>query len=474
MTALRKFWTLLTAVLVLLGSAGATALAAPSGGKPIALTVVFNGNVNAGVLANIQATGAQVVKMMPELGAATVKAPASAIPSLQQVGGVQAVAPQLIWKLKASPAVPLAEPSALAGPGDIYNVYQWDIKMVTQNGASWTLNTGSHQTVVGIIDTGVDPNHRDLRANFLGGQNFVPAGAYGDPTETGDPNDIYDRHGHGTHVAGSIAGNGRIYGVGPDLGFRAYRVFGAEGGASTEWIAAAVVAATNDGVDVISMSLGGYDVNGQVLWTDPDTGVTYHLGNDHADMILWKRALTYAQQRGVVVVAAAGNEALNAADPKAGIQMLNEEYGIYGYTFLGAVVEAPGGISGVIAVSALGPDKSLASYSNWGQGFVTLAAPGGDFQRYPEPDWFLDMCLSSYPGGAYAFMAGTSMATPKVAAVAALYIDQYKKTHGGQKPGPQQVLQGLKNGTEILGKNGGRDPFFGYGLVNAYKTLGGR
>jgi subtilisin family serine protease len=84
----------------------------------------------------------------------------------------------------------------------------------------------------------------------------VPAGETGDPTETGDPADYTARLGHGSHVAGDIAGNGRIYGVGPNLGFRAYRVFGASGGSDTATITAAMISAANYGVDVISMSLG--------------------------------------------------------------------------------------------------------------------------------------------------------------------------------------------------------------------------
>jgi hypothetical protein len=64
--------------------------------------------------------------------------------------------------------------------------------------------------------------------------------------------------------------------------FRAYRVFGASGGAPTAWITAAMVAAADDGVDVISMSLGGYDAIAGGTWTDPDTGIVYRI-KDVAD-----------------------------------------------------------------------------------------------------------------------------------------------------------------------------------------------
>jgi subtilisin family serine protease len=450
-------------------------------GRDYTFTVVFQGkSLPPGAREQIEKTGARVLTTVPEVGMLQVTAKASALPSLQKVTGVRYAAPSLTWKLQVASTQKLQETAAdkaLASPGDLYNQYQWDIKQVTENGASWRLSKGSHKTTVGIIDTGVFANHNDLKANVVGGRNFVPAGANGDATETGDPNDYGDRNGHGSHVAGSIAGNGRIYGVGPNLGVRAYRVFPADGSGQTAWITGAMVQAANDRVDVISMSLGGYDVVGKVTWTDPETGITYDIGDDHADLAAWKRAFEYVSDKNVVVVAAAGNEGVNGADPKAIVASLNELYAADGYHFEGKGVVVPAGLRGAIAVSATGPDKSLASYSNYGKGFVAVAAPGGDFTRYPAGDWFTDMCFSSYMNegdgsSSYVFMAGTSMAAPKAAAVAALYIDKYRATHR-DRPDPEEALGAMRRGLVDLGPKG-YDASFGFGMVDAYKMLNAR
>jgi len=349
---------------------------------------------------------------------------------------------------------------------DLYNLYQWDIKQVTNNGASYNMETGNHNVVVGIIDTGVSPNHPALKANFMGGRNYVPAGGFSgtETTETGAPTDYVDRNGHGSHVAGTIAGNGRIMGVAPNVGYRAYRVFGAEGGSPTSAIAAAMVDAVDDGVDVISMSLGGFDILGQYYWTDPETGETFNMGNDAADRAIYKRAVKYAVDNGVTVVVAAGNEELNATNKREVTDFMNAEYGPEGYKFIGAGFELPGTVPGVITVSATGPDKSLASYSNYGAGFIDVTAPGGDFQRYPAPGYHLDMCLSAYTGTGYVWMAGTSMATPKVSAIAALIIAKYGNI------GPVKVAQMIENTATDIGPKG-KDIYFGKGMVNAFSAL---
>lgn len=251
------------------------------------------------------------------------------------------------------------------GP-DLYEAFQWDIKRVTNDGASFGLSTGSHDVVVAVIDTGIYPEHPDLSDNLLpGSQNFVPAGGFLDlePYETGDPDDFMDRHGHGTHVAGAVAANGRILGVGPDLGFRAYKVFGASS-AFSEWIWAAIIAAADDGVDVINMSLGGLSVMGQVFLIDPDTGEKLApLGNDSAIYVGWLRAVQYASQRDVIVVSSAGNTGLSATRKTEHTEMLNDFWAEVGLPFMaeGATFVTPAGLPEVVSVSATGPDETLAS-----------------------------------------------------------------------------------------------------------------
>lgn len=382
----------------------------------------------------------------------------------------------------------------------LYNAYQWDIKRVTNNGESFNLNSGNHNVVVGVIDTGIDLNHPDVQANLLSGsKNFVPAGGvYGnDMTETGDINDVQDRNGHGTHVAGTIAGNGRILGVAPDVGFRAYRVFGAYGGAYSSWITKAMVAAANDGVDVISMSLGGIYVKGQVWWTD-SAGNTYQLGNDVADYVAYMRAAQYANSKGALVVAAAGNTALNGTNKKKVTDYLNARYGKYGYTFVGASFYTPATIPNVVTVSATGPNDELSLYSNYGAGFVDVTAPGGDYrmyldyQRQGKFDEYIskglyqqEFNLSSVPrikqiwnedktkmigyeylGPGYSWYIGTSMATPKVSAVAALIYAKYGDLE------PYKVKALLQQTAQDIGATG-YDESFGHGMVDAYKALGG-
>jgi subtilisin family serine protease len=451
---------------------------------PIMLTVVMKGNqVPSDFSTYVKKNGGKIIKQIPEIGVVQIQGAASLIPIIQSNTQVKSVGPSIKMSIPKTKTMVLQEgmaPSILKGsltlsnqpgldhqpppdPGviepDLYNSLQWDIKEVTHNGMSFKYNKGSHNVVVGIIDTGIDTTHPDLTANLLGGTNFVPANDGGDSTETGNPDDINDRYGHGTHVAGTIAGNGRILGVAPGIGIKAYRVFGASGSTDYTTIAKAIIAATNENVNVISMSLGGYYVFGQIFYTDPSDGKKYSLGNEVADFQIYKRAVKYAIDHGVTVVAAAGNDALNITNKADVTSYLNNSYASLGYQFVGASFEAPGSMPGVITVSATGPGDTLASYSNYGSGFVDVTAPGGDFQRLNDEFWYLDMNFSAYPGG-YAFMAGTSMATPKVSAVAALLIAQYGNL------GPQKIAQLVSNTAQDIGKLG-KDDLYGNGMVQA-------
>lgn len=437
-------------------------------------SVLFSSNnIPADFSDQVAGLGGEVVYAVPEIGFAQVKASSSDFTALKGLSSVQAANPSLNWE------VPETEQIELEGEVNIEDAalwdLQWDIKRITQDGASYELGTGSHNTVVGIVDTGIDRDHSDLVGNLLpGSKNFVPAGGFrgNEPYENGDINAFDDLHGHGSHVAGSIAGNGAMLGVAPDMGVKAYRVFG-RSSAESGWIYAAMIAAANDGVDVISMSLGGIDVLGQVFYTDPDTGETYKLGNDVADFIAYKRAVKYAEEKGSLVVVAAGNTALNATNKKEVTDYLNDRYGKYGYTFEGASFYVPASITGAVTVSATGPTDLLSVYSNYGAGFVNIAAPGGDIRylyefgrtKWIQEGWYKkELNLSASSTGGYYYSAGTSMATPKVSAVAALLIDKY----GKMKPTDVANLLYKKAVDPVSGDD---KDYFGAGHLNALNAL---
>jgi len=470
---------ILTLVLVMTLSMAVPAFADAAAEDTYHFTVVFKDTVlPTDVEGMVQAAGGSIVYTVPAIGVIQVVGTIDTATELLAKGSIRAVSPSIGIDLPEMEARVLAdeELTGLNGPGLLYHAYQWDIKRVTSSGQSWALNTGDHGVVVGIIDTGVDYTHPDLIPNLLpGSKNFVPAGGYlgSEPYEAGDPSDVTDRHSHGSHVAGSIAGNGWIYGVGPDLGFRAYKVFGASS-AFSEWIWAAMIAAADDGVDVINMSLGGYDFMGQIFYVDPETGEKTPLGNDAAYYVAYTRVARYCLDKGVTIVASAGNDAINATIKKEATDMFNQRWAEDGlpYYVVGATFRNPGGLPGVVTVSATSPTDELSSYSTYGPGYVTVAAPGGDFMRLSDGDvdWYLDLCLSAgsrfrLRGPAnYMWMAGTSMAAPKAAAVAALIIAE----HGDV--GPEQVVKIMMETADDLGRTG-TDQYFGHGLVNAFNVL---
>ncbi|KJS03321.1 MAG: hypothetical protein VR68_01570 [Peptococcaceae bacterium BRH_c4a] len=467
-----------------------------SGETKLNFTVVFKSErLPDNVHDLISGLGGKILTTIPEIGVVQVEAaPAFARTALKS-REIQSATPSLVEVLPKDHRK-IDTSSLNIGDAALYNMYQWDIKRVTQNGSAFGLGTGSHDVVVGVIDTGVDLNHPDLQANLVGGsKNFVPAGGFygNDLSETGNIADVQDRFGHGSHVTGNIAGKGSILGVAPDVGYRSYRVMGGTGGSYSTWIAQAMVAAANDGTDIISISFTGINIKGQVWYTDPGTGEKIRLGNDIADYLVYMRAANYADRKGSLIVAAAGNDALNSSNKKDVTDYANGIYGQYGYTFVGASLPAPASLPNVVTVSATGPDDQLALYSNYGPGFIDVAAPGGDYRLYlntPEDErtaenvFAKEFCLSSVPfiepvyspdqtvitgynyrSPGYAFNIGTSMATPKASAVAALIISRH-----GKLP-PSRIKEMLQKTAEDIGKTG-YDSSFGHGMVSSSNALG--
>jgi subtilisin family serine protease len=442
---------------------------------------------------DIKNAGGVVINAIPEIGGLEVRSSnPNFLSNLKSNSSIIAANVEMNYKLDdEQPAGADGQPVKLTPDNNgTYWSSQWDIRHLTNEGKTFTIESGgtkvngnvTHKAIVGVIDTGIDANHPDLKANYVGGQSFVPAGGYSgdDSSETGDKTDVLDREGHGTHVAGSIAGNGKIKGVGPDLGIMAYRIFDSSGSAPTSPIVKAIIQAAKDKVDVVNMSIGGYD-NLKYEYI----GTKY---SDIADVLLWKRAIKYAVNNNVTIVAAAGNESLNYADKKSLTDYLNVNYGDTNLVFKGVTIETPGGLPGVITVSSSNKwsKNQLAFYSNYGNSFITVAAPGGDngpkyaetadlndrdFTNRTLSTWptYLDPYFTTidpeHPG--YAYLHGTSMASPKVAGIAGVI----KAAHPDYKPAQVEAL--IEKTALDYGKPG-HDPYFGSGEANAYTALTGK
>lgn len=443
-------------------------------------SVLFNTHgIPADFEETLEAAGATLTYAVPEIGFAQISAPANAIGTIKGLKTVQVMNPSATWALPegerleaTTDSVDLTEDAALWER-------QWDIKRITENGASYDLGTGSHNTIIGIVDTGIDRDHPDLVGNLLpGSKNFVPAGGFRgqEPSENGDINAFDDKHGHGTHCAGSIAANGAMLGVAPDVGIRSYRVFGTSS-AESAWIIDAMITAANDGVDVLSMSLGGFDLLGQAFYTDPVTGEKEKLGNDVADFKAYMRAVKYVQEKDVVIVVAAGNDGIDCANKNEVTAFLNAEYGGDGLVFKGAGFNVPAVYPNIVTVSATDPNDELAGYSNYGPGFIDIAAPGGNTEMYyqyleegrfdeylAKKLYYNEFCLSTGEAGDYYYSIGTSMAAPKVSAVAGLLADQHPELSANE-------IAKMLTTAAVDPVSGTAKKYFGNGFLNAAKAL---
>lgn len=361
----------------------------------------------------------------------------AAIKALRRQNGVERAEPNYIRK-------------SMTVPNDEFYGYQWHYRLIGLP-AAWDITTGSSEVIVAVIDTGVALGHPDLAGQTVAGYDFIsdPVTAMDGNGIDPDPDDPGDSPGygisssfHGTHVAGTVAArtnNGTgVAGVAWNARIMPLRVLGRAGEGTDYDIAQAVRYAAglsnNSGTlparraDVINLSLGG-----------PGSSNTL------------TTAVAAARQAGVIVVTAAGNSAGNADD------------------------WFPGGISGVVNVSAVDQSRELAYYSNYGY-TVSVCAPGGNLHVDFDGDGLADGVLSTLKTdeGRYtcAFYDGTSMAAPHVAGVVALM----KSVNPGLTPlDLDRLLAGTHAGTSLsivddLGIPG-RDTYYGYGLINARNAV---
>ncbi len=388
-------------------------------------------------------------------------------------------------------------------------VCQWDMALIhASDGGSYEKATGAGVTV-GMIDSGVDFNHPDIEPNL---DVDLSCSFIFDDTPTADPSEIangdctnkaavQDLAGHGTHTASTVAApiNGiGIAGVAPEATIVALKACTKDGYCFADSVAAALRYAGDNDIDIVNLS----------LFADP---YLYYCKSEAEQRAILKKledAARYAQQRGVLIVASAGNEQADLQHPV--LDTISPDWPPdteeTRYVKNNCRV-APAELPGVMTVSATGPigypgyDLWIADYSSVGMSRVDVAAPGGDYFRATgtAQDAVLgaipmdsviwnayDPYNAVYPGfsvidqgAGYIYLNGTSMSSPHAAGVAALVKQMHPKW------GPGAIKAAVQRSTQHLDcppnweplsdtderyrcyGNGGRTSFFGHGLVDA-------
>jgi len=430
--------------------------------------ISFAGTAPADLEARLQRAGGRVKRISRDAGVASVvsDAPdfaqqARTIPGVEGVGKdrvIRWVDPNLRVRQGPNASARSTIGGASIGDNETFFGVQWAPKAIHAPEA-WDAGARGTGVRVAVLDGGLNNTHIDLNGS-------VDVACSASMVEGFDFNQDVPGFSHATHVAGIVAARDNsigTIGIAPGATIIGVKVLQAGSGSFEDVIEGILYAANpantpgKEGcgrADIINMSLGATFIP------------------EKEDMELLKaldRATTYADKQGVVVIASAGNDGLNLDQAKN-------------------VVEIPAQSARVLAISATGPIgfalgatnfSRLASYTNFGKSIVELAAPGGDGVLPGEdlctiapivaPCFVFDFVLSlgtlAPDNTGYFFAAGTSMAAPAAAGVAALIIEK----HGGSLK-PAQVEAALRQSADDLGKPG-NDPFYGHGFVNALRAV---
>ena len=290
---------------------------------------------------------------------------------------------------------------ALETTNDPYLPNQWGLSKIraSDSGESaWNYSHGNPDVLLAVVDTGMDQNHADLIGKIAKNKNCTNSST------------VDDRYGHGTHVAGIAAAatnNSKgVAGIGYNVRLINAKGLGDNGSGYYSWIANCIIWSADNGASVINMSLGGTS-SSQVL----------------AD------AVNYAWNKGVVVVAAAGNSNSTSAS-------------------------YPAYYPNAVAVAATDSNDQKASFSNYGN-WVDIAAPGVSIYS-TAPNHTNSLRINNY-----AYLSGTSMATPFVSGLAALLKSAGNLTQ-------TEIVDNIYQNADKIAQTGN---YWTYGRINALNSL---
>ncbi len=451
----------IVAILVLLVTAAVASAAGP--GERSYIIVSKAEQLPPSFVAEITAAGGRVTNTIPKIGVVVASSSDPAFPSrVAALSSVDAIAPNVKVEV-VDPVTPVALTTAnYSNPpsdDDFFFDLQWGHDAVDAVEA-WQTKGRGEGVRVAVLDDGIDSDHPDLAPNlnvdlstsFVPGETFEYIENY-----PGDP------FSHGTHVAGTIAAADNGYGVigiAPEAEIVMVKVLSSlTGSGDFDWLLEGIVYSADIGADVINMSLGATVDEEEIESIDDALDIAALVDS-------LERAGRYANMHGATLIAAAGND---------------------GESLDGTIHHLPSDIPRYLAISATAPigwavDPTTnldipTFYTNYGRP-IHNAAPGGNFEYYfVDPDsvctvgivthycWVFDLVFSTGSSGAWYWSAGTSMAAPHASGVAAIIIG----ANGGDMD-PRLVKGALKNSADDLG-DPGKDPYFGWGRVNANNSI---
>lgn len=394
---------------------------------------------------DISGVGEVVHDMTDQIGMAVVRASES---DLESSKAVKAFEPDTVYQLDLPSerqdqfAAPEGEVGTQADDDALLYGAQWDKQ--AQDISDVHEVTQGEGTRVSVIDTGIgtffgdDVFHPDLSVNTDLSKNFT--------TDGGDAGDIGF---HGTHVAGTVAAQGfAITGTAPETDLVSCRVFGENGGASFGTVVAAMVYSAEIGCDAANMSLGAYPISRQGL-------------GDFYGKVL-NKTTNYANSRGTLLVAAAGNDGADLQHDGDVISLPNEAANVFSIS-----ATSTAGFDPLFGFEPSEPAETPTTYTNYGTNAINVSAPGGDTRG--DDGSVFDWVLSTAPPLnillPYVYLAGTSMAAPQVAGAAALVKSVNPDYNANQ-------LQSLLQRTAVSSSEiPGDKPFHGKGFIDPNEAV---